>query len=209
MRPERSIRTETRGRHYDPRMTDLAPPPSGNDRYPFCPKCGARFQRELRAGRQRLVCPSCGFVFWQNPNVGVAAIVIEDGAVLLTQRGGSMRAGLWDLPGGFVEYDEDLRDALVREMREETGLTIEIGRVFDVRSNFLDDAQRHTVGVWFLARRVGGTLGAADDVVDARFFHLDALPPDEEIAFETDRQVLAALRAHPVAFEADPWASGV
>ncbi len=173
----------------------------GNERYPFCPKCGARFGRAVRAGRERLVCPACGFVFWQNPNAGVAAIVIEDGAVLLTKRGGSERAGLWDLPGGFVEYDEDIRDALVREMREETGLTVAVGRVFEVHSNFFDDTGRHSVGVWFLARRMSGTLGAADDVIDARFFPLEALPPDEEIAFETDRLVLARLRNQLPAFE--------
>ena len=176
------------------------PRSNGNDRYPFCPRCGAPFDVLVRGERERLVCPACRFVFWQNPNVGVAGVVIEDGAVLLTKRGGSFRAGLWDLLGGNVEYDEDVRDALVREMREETGLDVEVGRVFEVRSNFLEDAGRHTVGVWFLARRVGGELVAGDDAVDARFFALDALPPDEEIAFETDREVLAALRAHPVVF---------
>ncbi|MGE3856279.1 MAG: NUDIX domain-containing protein [Dehalococcoidia bacterium] len=173
----------------------------GNDRYAFCPKCGAPFGREVRAGRERLVCAACRFVFWQNPNAGVAAILIEDGAVLLTKRGGSERAGLWDLPGGFVEYDEDLRAALVREILEETGLEIELGRVYEVHSNFFHETGRHSVGVWFLARRVGGTLGAADDVVDARFFPLDALPPEAEIAFETDRLVLARVRAERPVFE--------
>ena len=179
-----------------------APFPDGNDRYPFCPKCGARFERAVRAGRERLVCPACAFVFWQNPNAGVAAIVIEDGAVLLTRRGGSERAGLWDLPGGFVEYDEDIREALIREMREETGLVIEVGRVYDVRSNFFPGTGRHSVGVWFLARRVGGTLTAADDAIDARFFDLDALPSDAEIAFETDRAVLASLRVERPTYRA-------
>lgn len=149
------------------------------------------------------MCPACGFVFYQNPNVGVAAIIIEDGAILLTQRGGSFRPRLWDLPGGFVEYDEDIRDALVRETREETGLTIEVGRVFEVRSNFFEHPERHSIGVWFLARRIAGTLAAGDDAIDARFFPLDALPPDEEIAFATDRAVLAILRQRRPPFEAD------
>ena len=180
------------------------PHSDGNDRYPFCPKCGARFDLVTLGDRERLVCPACRFVFFQNPSIGAAAILIEDGAVLLTLRGGSVRAGLWDLPGGFVEYDEDVRDALVREMREETGLDVEVGRVFEVRSNFFEDVGRHTVGVWFLARRVGGELVAGDDAADARFFALDALPPDEEIAFETDREVLAALRRITVCFEPTP-----
>lgn len=174
---------------------------NGNARFPFCPKCGARFGQAMRAGRERLVCPACAFVFWQNPNAGVAAVLIEDGAVLLTRRGGSERSGLWDLPGGFVEYDEDIRSALVREIREETGLEIEVGRVYEVHSNFFPETQRHSVGVWFLARRVGGLLGAADDVIDARFFSLDALPSDHELAFETDRLVLARLQAERPLFE--------
>ena len=168
------------------------PHPSGNDRYTHCPKCGAALGLEVRGERERLVCPACRFVFFQNPNVGVAAIVVEDGAVLLTRRGGSFLPGLWDLPGGFVEYDEDLRDALIREIREETGVDVELDRVLEVRSNFFPE--RHSVGVWFLARCVGGTLAAGDYSVEARFFPLDALPPDDEIAFETDRVVLAMLR---------------
>ena len=168
------------------------PHPDGNARYTHCPKCGMALGLEVRGERERLVCRACRFVFLYNPNVGVAAILVEDGAVLLTRRGGSFRPGLWDLPGGFVEYDEDLRDALVREMREETGLDVELGRVFEVRSNFFPE--RHSVGVWVLARRVGGTLAAGDDAIEARFFPLDALPPDDEMAFETDRAVLAMFR---------------
>ena len=167
----------------------------GNDRYAFCPRCGAAFGRARRGGRERLVCAACGFVFWQNPNAGVAAILIEDGAVLLTRRGGSERPGLWELPGGFVEYDESIHDALIREMREETGLDVEVGRVYDVRSNFFHDSGRHSVGVWFLARRRGGVLVAGNDAADARFFPLGALPPDHEIAFDTDRLVLARVQA--------------
>lgn len=179
-------------------MTDTTPRPNGNDRFVFCPQCGAQLGRAIRGDRERLVCASCGFVFFQNPTAGVAAILIEDGAVLLTRRGGSVAPGKWDLPGGYVEYDEDIREALIREMREETGLTIEVGAVFDVRSNFHDPA-RHSVGTWFLARRLSGRLQAGDDAADARFFPLDALPPDHEIAFPTDREVLAALREahHP------------
>lgn len=176
-------------------MTTSTPPHSdGNDRYSFCPKCGGALGRAQQAGRERLVCPACGFVFYQNPNVGVAAVVIEHGAVLLTLRGGSVRPGQWELPGGYVEFDEDIRDALTREMLEETGLVIEVGRVLGVRSNFFRDPDSHSVGVWFTARRVAGDLAAGDDAIEARFFPLHALPADEEIAFENDRAILALLR---------------
>ena len=170
------------------------PGPDGNHRYQFCPKCGAPFERAVRYGRERLVCPACRFIFFQNPIVGVAAIVIEDGQVLLTRRAAGIGAGLWDLPGGYVEYDEDLRDAALRELREETGLTVALGDVYDARSNF-HDPDGHTVGVWLLARRVSGTLRAADDAIEARFFPFASLPAAAEIAFPTDRAVLARLQA--------------
>ena len=113
--------------------------------------------------------------------------------MLLTRRGYGPWRGLWDLPGGFVEYDEDLRAACVRELREETGLDVALGPVFEAHSNF-HDGRQHTVGVWFLARRSGGELQAADDAMDARFFPFDALPPPDLIAFPTDRLLLDRLR---------------
>jgi len=177
--------------------------PNGNEGFTHCPRCGAEFSFAHKGGRERLICRVCEFVFYRNPNVGVAAIIVMNGAVLLTLRGGSVEPGKWDLPGGFVEYNEDIREALVREVREETGLVIEVGRVHEVRSNFLEGPERHTVGVWFLARRVSGSLAAGDDAADARFFPFDELPPDEEIAFQNDREVLALLRSNPVSFQPD------
>ncbi len=165
--------------------------PNGNHRYQYCPRCGAELGRDIRAGRERLVCGACQFVFFQNPIAGVAAILIEDNSVLLTLRKDGKG---WDLPGGFIEYDEDITEALVRETLEETGLEIEVDGIYDVRSNFHAPNQ-HTVGTWWFAHRVGGSLAAADDAVDARFFPWDAMPPDDEIAFPTDREVLARLRA--------------
>ena len=190
-------------------MTAPGQHPDGNDRFLYCPRCGAELGFAHRGGRERLVCRVCHFVFYQNPNVGVAAIIVVNGAVLLTQRGGSVARGKWELPGGFVEYNEDIRDALVREIREKTGLTIEVGRVFDARSNFFEHPASHSVGVWFLARRISGTLRAGDDAIDARFFPLDELPPDEEIAFPTDRAVLAALRAERPPLSSEPGAQAL
>lgn len=77
----------------------------------------------------------------------------------------------------------------MREMREETGIDVELGPVFDVQSNF-HDPNRPSVGIWFLARSWRGDLRPGDDVDEVRFFPLSALP---DLAFPTDAVVLAKL----------------
>ena len=159
--------------------------------FSFCPQCGARLAVH---GLDRLVCPACAFVFWQNPAVGVAVILRDPaGRVLLGRRARGAYRGAWCIPCGYVEYDEDVRDAARREFREETGLEVELGEVFAVHSNFHNPAM-HTVGIWFRGEAAGreATPCAADDLDRVEFFALDATP--ETIAFPTDRIVLADLR---------------
>ena len=161
--------------------------------YRYCPYCGAALEQRERGGRRRPVCPACGFVGYRNPAVGVAVIVRRGDEVLLGLRRGSY-AGMWCIPCGYVEWDEDVRDAAVREFEEETGLRVRLGEVVAAHSNFHNrDAQ--TVGVWFSAEVIGGDLAASDDLADVRFFPLDALP--EPLAFPTDRLVLEQLRRSP------------
>jgi ADP-ribose pyrophosphatase YjhB (NUDIX family) len=135
-------------------------------------------------------------VHYRNPGVGAAVVIRDDeGRLLMVRRGpGASRPGLWAIPAGFVDYGEDIRDAAVRELREETGLVADLGPVVHVASNF-HDPDKLTVGVWFVGRVTGGTLEAGDDVDDVGFFALDALPP---LAFETDLQLLEILGAEGI-----------
>jgi len=136
-------------------------------------------------------CPECGFVHWRDPAVGAAVVVFDAvGSILLVQRAlGSTRAGLWSIPAGFVDHDEDIRAAAARELLEETGLVAEVGEVVNVASNFHDPA-KPTVGVWFSGVVTGGELAAGDDAADASYFSLDDLPP---LAFPTDEELLHRL----------------
>ena len=99
--------------------------------------------------------------------------------------------GDWCVPCGYVEYDEDVREAARREFREETGLLVEVGGVYAVHSNFHDPAA-HTVGIWFLGEVLEGTLQAADDVDQVAWVALHEVP--DNLAFPTDRLVIRQLQ---------------
>jgi 8-oxo-dGTP diphosphatase len=108
------------------------------------------------------------------PLVGVGAIIIEAGRVVLVKRGHPPLAGEWSIPGGVLEVGENLRQAAVREAMEETGLTVEAGDLLGVFDRVLpDDTGRtkyHYVLIDFLCRRLAGEPHAAGDAVEARWF---------------------------------------
>jgi ADP-ribose pyrophosphatase YjhB (NUDIX family) len=115
------------------------------------------------------------------PVVAVAAIVFDEaGRVLLVRRGRPPGEGLWTVPGGKLEPRERLADAVVREVREETGLEVECGSLVAVVERQGDTW--HFVILDYRATLVGGTLRAADDASDARWVdaaELAALPTTE------------------------------
>jgi ADP-ribose pyrophosphatase YjhB (NUDIX family) len=112
--------------------------------------------------------------------VGVGAVVVESGRVLLVERGRDPQKGLWSLPGGAVELGERLTDALRREIREETGLEIRILEVVEVLERIIRDPaglpEYHYVLIDYLCERTGGELRAADDAARVAWVDRDRLP---------------------------------
>lgn len=114
------------------------------------------------------------------PIVGVGAVIVnEAGDVVLIRRGKPPLHQEWSIPGGKVEQGERLHAALVREVREEAGLDIEVGDLLDVVDGIIHDVNgeiaHHYVLIDYLARPVGGELRAGSDADDARWVSLDAL----------------------------------
>lgn len=161
-------------------------------RFFFCPKCGGKLEYREQNERLRLTCYTCSYIFYENPVVGVAAIVMnEKKQILLGRRKSGRYKGLWCIPCGYLEYDEDIYDGIVREMKEETNIVIKPLQVFTVQSNF-HEPECHSVGVWFLSEVVGGQFEAGDDLLELAFFGLDSYP---EMAFPTDVTVIEMLAA--------------
>ncbi len=159
----------------------------------YCPRCAHALEDRIAFGRVRRVCPECGFVFFREHKVAAAAVIAQDGEVLLVRRTMMPGHGKWTIPGGFVEFDEDPRAAVVREVFEETGYQVVVSRLLDVIYG-----HEHPRGASLLIAYEARLLGATpvrqpdEDEVDAvRFFPADRLPP---IAFRATEQALRTWR---------------
>ncbi len=118
--------------------------------------------------------------FPEQPLVGIGAVIIESSRVVLVKRAHPPIAGQWSIPGGALEVGELVREAAVREAREETGLIVETGELLGVFDRVLRDAasrvQYHYVLIDFLCRPAGGRLLAASDAAEVRWFTREQLP---------------------------------
>jgi 8-oxo-dGTP diphosphatase len=109
-----------------------------------------------------------------SPILGVGAVIWNaDNQIVLIRRGQEPRLGEWSIPGGKLEWGEGLREALLREVREETGLGVEIENLIDVVDSITRDPSgallRHYVLVDFTARHVAGALRCGSDAAEARW----------------------------------------
>jgi ADP-ribose pyrophosphatase YjhB (NUDIX family) len=110
--------------------------------------------------------------FPETPLVGVGAVVVKEGRVLLIRRGNEPMKGHWSLPGGILELGETITDGVTREVREETGLTIEPVELIELLDRIHREGERvryQYVIADYLCSVVGGALRAASDADAARW----------------------------------------
>lgn len=137
-----------------------------------------------------------------SPAIAVGAIVIDKGAILLVKRDREPARGEWSLPGGRVEAGETLREALVREVREETGIDIDVDGLIGVAERVVRDDDGaitfHYVILDYVCHARTNTLNPGDDAADARWVSVDALGDmtltSGLLEFLSDRGVLEGRR---------------
>ena len=156
----------------------------------YCPRCGTLMERRVVDGREREVCPACGFIFYRNPVPAVGVVVALEGKLVLVRRRYEPRAGCWALPAGFMELGESAEDAAIRECHEETGLLVRVDHLLGVYS--YGEGQRTGLLIIYAATVTGGELAAADDATEAGVFATDALPTP--MAFPTHLQAIDRWR---------------
>ena len=153
----------------------------------FCPYCGEKLVEEPFGGRVHCYCAKCDRIHYENPLPAVAVLVRNhDNQLLLVKRSVEPARGAWCLPGGFIEIDESIEEAVLRELEEETGLKGEIEGLVD----FFSQKGRYYGAILIFGYSVkilGGELKAGDDAQEAEFFDLHALPP---VAFPSHQRLI-------------------
>ena len=163
----------------------------------YCTRCGAplEFGEVEGEDRHRLSCRSCGLVSYVNPRLVVTTIPVTDaGEVVLLRRGIEPGRGWWAQPGGFLEIDETVTEAAIRETLEETGLIVEPGEIVGLYSRL----EAAVVVLALESQVVGGEARLNPEALEIRTFAPDAIPWDG-IAFTTSYWALHdwVTRRHP------------
>jgi ADP-ribose pyrophosphatase YjhB (NUDIX family) len=176
----------------DARSTDI---PSGGGVPPwlastlnYCTRCGESLTFGVVEGedRERLACPACGHIAYVNPRLVVTTIPItESGEVVLLRRGIEPGKGWWAQPGGFLEVDETVTEAAIRETLEETGLIVKPGEIIGLYSRL----EAAVVVLAFDALVIGGEYRLNPEALEIQAFRPEAIPW-QGIAFKTTHWAL-------------------
>ncbi len=185
----------------DARSTDIASgrgvPPWIAASLNYCSRCGAalRFGEVQGEDRDRSSCSACGHVVYVNPRLVVTALpVTDDGRIVLLRRGIEPGLGAWAQPGGFLEVDETVAEAAVRETLEETGLIVRPEEIVGLYTRL----EAAVVVLVFEARVVGGTAVRTPEALEVQAFAANAIPWSG-LAFKTTYWALVdwLARRHP------------
>lgn len=94
-------------------------------KFDYCPKCGHKDSVKQHSNKTKYNCQNCGWEFWNNPAATVSAVFLKGDRALFAKRAIEPNKGKYDFPGGFVDYNEDIYNACVREIYEEMGIRVQ------------------------------------------------------------------------------------
>jgi ADP-ribose pyrophosphatase YjhB (NUDIX family) len=157
----------------------------------FCGYCGNQYTVKEIQGRERLFCAACNLVWYENPIPAATALVLNSrNQLLLGKRGIDPQKGHWCLPGGFIEQQESMDQAALRELKEETGLD---GRIICMVDCFYQESKFYGSLIIFgyLVEVRTGQPSARDDLDEVHYFDFEQLPP---LAFESHKRLVARLK---------------
>ena len=134
-----------------------------------CLLCGKELCEKVLENRPRLVCPQCSWIYYPQLKVTAGVLIEEKGKLLLVQRAFDPWKGCWYLPAGYIEVDEDPLAGAQREVKEETGLDIEITGLRNV-SMYRDDPRGNGILILYNGRKISGSLCNSEESTALGFF---------------------------------------
>ncbi|MBI4498479.1 MAG: NUDIX hydrolase [Chloroflexi bacterium] len=149
----------------------------------FCSRCGHALQEREIDGKVRPVCPACAAVVYRDPKVAVGVVAARAGAVLLTRRNHEPKMGQWSFPSGFVDAGEQVEEAAIREVREETGTEVRLDRLLGVFS----ETGNPVIFIAYAATVIDGEPVPGPECLAVEFFPPERMP---ELAFPHDGEIL-------------------
>ena len=154
----------------------------------FCQRCGKSLEEKVIENILRPHCPACGHVVFLDPKVAAVALVIDGDGLVMVKRGVDPQMGRWAFPSGYVDRGEVVEAAAIREVKEETGLDVELDRLIGVYS--LEG--NPVVLVVYSAHVVGGKVAVGHDALAVRTFAVEDLPA---LPFPHDEQIMRDWKA--------------
>ena len=154
----------------------------------FCVNCGTALVPRVIEGREVEACPRDEFVLWRDPKVSTAIVVEVEGGIVLGRRAIEPGYGLWCLPGGFVNDDEDPAAAAARECMEEIGVAVEVTGLIGV-FHLAKTGGPSMIVIAYRGRVADGAQPVAgSEMLEVAAFPVDSPPP---LAFSSHRSVVA------------------
>lgn len=148
--------------------------------FKYCPKCGTNDFKENDFKSNK--CRNCGFTYYFNISSSTIALILnEEKELLVATRAHEPVKGTLDLPGGFVDMDENGEEAVIREVKEETGLEVDsLNYLFSIPNRYMySDFEIQTLDLVYLCNvKDTSNLRADDDVSDLQFIKIADLQPD-------------------------------
>lgn len=151
----------------------------------FCDNCGFALDTKLKEGIDRPYCKQCDSIIFVDPKVAVLSVSSIQNKIVLVKRSNQPYQGNWSFPAGFVDRGENVKDATVREFREETGLDAQVDQLLGVYSEKNDPI----VLIAYSLSVTGGTLKAGFDASEVTLFKIVDLP---DLPFKHDYEILRA-----------------
>lgn len=159
----------------------------------FCPRCATELTTRSEGGRDRLACPTCGYVYFGEFSIGVGGVVIREGKALLIRRGQEPRRGWWQIPGGYCEHDEPIDEAIVREVYEEAGILARVENVIGLRHS-LGAPSANVYVIFRLTPLEGEPRHDGEEITAAGFFSPNEIATMEKVQSLSKWAIETSLR---------------